>query len=57
MQMHYRFDIKNFSLVNNGIRKTIEVELAVITMNFTPSFRLIQNPAEGDLVFLQKIAA
>lgn len=55
--MHYRFDIKNFSLVNNGIRKTIEVELAVITMNFTPSFRLIQNPAEGDLVFLQKIAA
>jgi len=58
MQVHDGFDVKriNAHAVDDGIRKAMEVELAIVATDFTPVFRVGKNPSHCGLIFLKKIA-
>ena len=46
--MHHGFDADRVGAhaVNDGVRKTVEVELAIVTADFAPAFRLGHDAAQ-----------
>ena len=59
MEVHYGFDVKRVRAhaVNDGVGKTIEVELAIIFLEFPPPFRFGNDAAQSVLELVNEVAA
>src|ERR1039458_8782411 len=59
MQVHHGFDVKRIGLhaIDDGVGKTMEVELAIVAPDSAPAFRFVQDAAQRGLIFPKKIAA
>ena len=59
VKVHHGFDVKHISTdaVNDGVRKTVEVELAVFATDFAPLFGCIKDAAQGAIEFIEKFLA
>jgi hypothetical protein len=57
--VHHGFDVEDFALhaVNDGVGKAMEVELAIVSSDFAPAFRLGHNAAQGPLELVKKVVA
>lgn len=56
MQVHHGFDVDRVDAdaVNDGVRKAVEVELAIVASDFAPAFRLGHDPAQRALELVQE---
>lgn len=58
MQVHHGFDVKGVVMhaISDGVRKTVEVEFAILTLDFALAFRLVQDAPQSNSIFLKKVA-
>ena len=56
MQMHHSFDVKRIGThaVNDGVRKTVKVELAIVALDSAPMYWIGDDAVQGTLKFIQK---
>lgn len=59
MQVHHGFDVNRVGAqaVNDGIRKTVEVEFAIFAPECEPAFRLGHDPPQRALKLVKKVSA
>lgn len=59
VEVHHGFKINGVYLdaINDSVGKAVEVELAILTPDFTPAIRIAEDAVERSLVFLQKVAS
>ena len=59
MQVHHRFDVERVSadVVNDGVGKAVEVELAIVAPEFPPTPRLGHNAEEGASKLVKEVTA
>lgn len=59
MQVHHGFDINGIGthVINNRIRKTVKIQLAILTPNLSPAFRIGNDTTHRVFKFVQKVIA
>jgi hypothetical protein len=57
MQVHHGFDVEDLAAhaVNDGVREAMEVELAVVSADFEPAFRLGHNAVQGPFELVKEV--